>query len=307
MVGMLISRTQILDNSEAKDDHYAWALHVAGASRLIQLRGPARFSSQFEKRLLFSAASSIVSWTYQVCIQFSGNRKLMSFKICECIRTDQACFLEGQEWRNLWQELNKPGPVFAFSSRLSLWLWDLYVQIPGLFRRVTYAVLHRDSITPTELSQTRQYGEDYTKQLRQWRAEFRSLDPAAAPFSSEDDTEDVLSSRWAMLGTILAMSVAGNRLFSAVYPPAIEILEPETSMLAQELETLTSRMSMTNPWVGLLLVQKMSVAGRAARETATLWKASDSKEDAMIETWRFKTWCRAIPRLTSTCCDLESD
>ena len=199
--------------------------------------------------------------------------------------------------------------MFAFNSRLSLWLWDLYVQIPGLFRRVTHAVLHRESMTPTELSEIRHFGEDYTKQLRQWRAEFRSSDPAAASFSGEDDTDDVLSSRWAMLGAILALSIAGNRLFSAVYPLAIDILEPETSMLSQELETLTSRMSTTNPWVGLLLVQKMAVAGRAARETATLWTASDRKEDTLIEKWRFKTWCRAIPRHTSTrtCCDLESD
>ncbi len=37
-----------------------WGRHVAGASRLIQLRGPARFTSEFDRALLLALGYPIV-------------------------------------------------------------------------------------------------------------------------------------------------------------------------------------------------------------------------------------------------------
>jgi hypothetical protein len=41
-----------------------WSQHIAGASRLIQLRGPARFTSEFDKSLFISLSYPIVSISF---------------------------------------------------------------------------------------------------------------------------------------------------------------------------------------------------------------------------------------------------
>jgi hypothetical protein len=52
---------QLMDPSGEK----AWIRHAAGAAKLIQLRGPKSYSTEFEKALFIAQTFPIVSsWTY---------------------------------------------------------------------------------------------------------------------------------------------------------------------------------------------------------------------------------------------------
>ncbi|ORY68291.1 uncharacterized protein BCR38DRAFT_422672 [Pseudomassariella vexata] len=280
----ILSLFEVLDTSQGQawSQDQAWSQHVAGFGRLIQMRGPSRFKTDFEKALLISAAAPIV---------------------CEALRTNEACFLEAEEWRVVFESAVVPEDIFTFRSPMCIVLWHLVFRMPGLFRDVSHAVCHLDSASSssgTELECLSARLRQWRKDLMKWRNAFLSLLATSPPPPDGGDYSEVPDNRSELLGTVLTLLIISCRLSGAMSTTrSREMLEEEAQMYAFELRKLNEDVALAKPWAGFYLDQKTYVA-EATLGTAAVWMEPGESGKGVVEKWRFEAWCRAIPR--QTCC-----
>lgn len=198
----------------------------------------------------------------------------------------------------------RPDETLAFRSPLSISLWELYIQMPGLFQLVSHTICHQDEISDMEIQTVSGRVRIFRTKLAAWRGSFDALISEMDPASYNDTTKDVLSSHAAMQGTGLALSIIGNRLLSALSCADSSALEAEAQDFAHKLRKLCGHISPTNPWVGFYLGQKQSVMADSILDTAEIWRNDTGKRRGVIAKWRFESWCRQIPR--DTCCSNRS-
>ncbi|KAH8664644.1 hypothetical protein BX600DRAFT_302276 [Xylariales sp. PMI_506] len=248
----------------------AWAQHVAGASRLIRLKGPKDFRSDFEKALLHTAAGSIV---------------------CECMRTNIACFLEDESWQDLLHTLAHPEAIYSRKGPMGLNLLLIMTKMPRLMRDVTRTVHHADEVLESELKALIERIRWFRRDLMNWRTQF---DTTVLKGPIEVSPELGLDERSEMLGAFLTLKIVGTRMMSSVAMELADVLEDEALSDALQLIDITSDATSTNCWAYFFLCQKLAIA-QSILSTRDAWQQGSEKR-GIIEKDKFDQWCDVLPR-----------
>ncbi|KAH9207340.1 hypothetical protein DL95DRAFT_483375 [Leptodontidium sp. 2 PMI_412] len=128
----VLCATEILALYELLDPsgEAAWVRHAAGAARLIQLRGPRSFKTDFEKALFVAQ-----------CISIATERVLNS----------ERCFLEQNCWQETLRSVIEPKALITDRSETVISLTMLKSFLPGAFVDVTTVVCNNRHPDPEYL------------------------------------------------------------------------------------------------------------------------------------------------------------
>ncbi|KAK9783820.1 hypothetical protein SCAR479_00379 [Seiridium cardinale] len=249
----------------------AWAHHVAGASLLIQLKGPQGFKSDYEKDLFLSFINAI---------------------ICECLRKNESCFLEEKPWQDFLDSLAiLKDDVISERYNKTLLSRKLMGRLPGYFRQVTFIVGHEEASWGFTAQSLTAKLDRYYEEMHQFHEKLTNLyAKPGAELESTTESEFVYD--------LLAMSLTGlamtGRLMGAVGDHRGELLESEALEHATEVIALEERMLAAQGWASYQLGLRVKL-GRAILNTTSTWKTVPGQ---VIEPWRFDEWCMAMQRQT---------
>ncbi|KAH8705618.1 hypothetical protein BGW36DRAFT_403159 [Talaromyces proteolyticus] len=250
----------------------SWSQHIAGAAKMIRLRGPQDFKSEYDRDLLIAMIGPIV---------------------CESFANNESCFFEGQDWLQLIQYCATGNNSFSDRSDLAISISQILVRMPGLAKRTTYAIFNQDSLTVYDRQQIERDLNQARQEIHQWRTNFnRFIVLSVERIAHQLD----LGKRFELLGTSLVLATFINRFIGAICPNQRCWAEEEAQACATEIQTLADDVPKINPRAGFYLAQKAKMA-KATINTASIWK--DSIESGkLIEPWKFKEWCGMMNRKT---------
>ncbi|KAK7943632.1 uncharacterized protein PG986_012745 [Apiospora aurea] len=247
---------------EAQRSH-AWERHIAGAARLIQMRGPMRFLSPYDMSLLFS---------------------LMGPLVFESCRLNQACFLDEEPWQRLLKYVVSPDEILSARSHIAIFSWCIFIKFPRLLRDVTN-LIYGD----TQNDQTVLYERvlAFRAELHQWRKEFNAIVAATgnirnvAMFDTDVRTE--------LLGANLELLSSANRLLTCLSGENLEDYEREAVNCAREQRQLSVDTMRVNPWAGFYLRQ-ITNFGDATLGTTKLWLNNPNRPGSLVDRGKFRIW-----------------
>ncbi|MCJ1339617.1 hypothetical protein MMC09_004907 [Bachmanniomyces sp. S44760] len=136
---MLLSFFELLTCTERG----AWIRHAGGAGRLLQLRGPERHRTGFD-RVLFLACRHPIAM--------------------ECFHKEQPCFLDSEPWRELC-EVNKNSP--SFPTPLSEVREEMFlemIRLPGYIHNVVQAA--NNNLSPLRFRELLTIGLEHRASLK---------------------------------------------------------------------------------------------------------------------------------------------
>lgn len=244
----------------------AWALHTAGASRLIRARGPASFVSDLDIRILLSMMTSITH---------------------EFLRNNEACYFEEVSWQQMFQSFVITNDSFSSRSHLSISLSCIMVKGPRLVRDVRKVVSGSDVGRGPDVARLRETLREYRNELLRWHAEYDSITlTAPPPGSTPAPSEDVRSE---LLATYHGLVAITSRLISAVSTDLVEVLEDDAVAHANEMVELERNVLLTNKWASFYICQKLIVA-RATLATTGMWRESSRHYTNIIDEHTFEAW-----------------
>ncbi|CZR57896.1 uncharacterized protein PAC_07785 [Phialocephala subalpina] len=142
----VLCATEILALYEMLDPsgETAWVRHSAGAAKLIHLRGPKSYNTEFEKALFLAQTVPIMT---------------------ECLLKNERCFLEKPEWQAVWTSVIDPTAIISDRSEAVVTLLMNKCQIPGCGVDVT-------EIIAAETPPSQEYIEQIIVKIRQLRQNF---------------------------------------------------------------------------------------------------------------------------------------
>ncbi|KAK5994731.1 hypothetical protein PT974_03114 [Cladobotryum mycophilum] len=269
-----------------------WLCHTAGASKLIQSRGPHSFQTEFDLALFTAQVGSIVT---------------------EAILENKYCFLTDQAWQGIMRSAILSDDYFANHSGLIICLWTHLAWGPNHFKAVTDLIASVDpppqhTIT-TLLEQMWKHREGLisliglletwldAENIQAWRdSQVGSLEQSNQP--ARIHTLEIQ-------GTLVLCLLLKARLLFALAPNRFYALEMESQKLADQAITLGRlfRDSQYEKLMGGLFISQTMWIARATLETHDMWirdynhlQEVNIREHGMIEKWKFHAWCRAIGR-----------
>ncbi|KAK8085371.1 hypothetical protein PG997_006642 [Apiospora hydei] len=247
---------------EAQRSH-AWERHIAGAARLIQMRGPMRFLSAYDMSLLFS---------------------LMGPLVFESCRLNQACFLDEEPWQRLLQYVVSPDEILSARSHIAIFSWCIFIKFPRLLRDVTN-LIYGD----TQNDQTVLYERvlAFRAELHKWRKEFDTI--VAATGNIRNVTMFDTDVRTELLGANLELLSSANRLLTCLSGENLEDYEREAVNCAREQRQLSVDTMRVNPWAGFYLRQ-ITNFGDATLGTTKLWLNNPNRPGSLVDRGKFRIW-----------------
>ncbi|TVY32632.1 Uncharacterized protein LSUB1_G007880, partial [Lachnellula subtilissima] len=253
----VLCATEILALYELLDPsgEIAWIRHAAGAAKLIQLRGPKNYNTEFEKALFMAHTGPIMT---------------------ECLLNSEHCFLEQKPWQNLFRSLIVDnGFQISDQSEITVSLIMLKAFIPGFFVDVTSIIC---SSTPADPD----FVHTITSNLRQQRvnllkwntryAKVLQLYPDMRPGSAEYD------SHCKVYATYLSCIMISSRLLAALSQCERAELEIVTQGFADEMIEMDQRVKSSSEQTCLFMAQTRGVAG-SIKLTAADWRDECVEED----------------------------
>lgn len=257
-----------------------WRDHIAGASRLIQLRGPSRFTSEFDKSLFIS----------------------LSYPICsEALLNNEHCFLDDPAWTEFIRTLSVPTEMFTDRSDLGIDLMVIKSKVAGLAKRTNHAVVIQDTL---ELRDFEAIAFDISvvrSAIVTWRRKFNTA-LIHAEERSRDDTMD-FGKRYELLGLSLIINIVVSRLLCSIVPKDRALLEEEVQNQAVELKAVAGSLE-HNRRAEFFFAQKGKIADAAIATHVYFQDVLDSGE--IIERWRLEKFFEAMGRKCcsgETCCN----
>ncbi|KAI1344196.1 hypothetical protein F5Y15DRAFT_105856 [Xylariaceae sp. FL0016] len=245
----------------------AWEQHVAAAMRLISLRGPSQFTTDYEKSLLLSMVAPF---------------------ICECLRTQQPCFLEEERWQQTLLSAADPSETFTPRSIIATRLSIVCSKLPRLFNETAKAALDPVLVSPRSLDRIEAELLGIEEAICAWQNDYDLLVYTSAQTAvSSIEQDHRMQLRAASLG-MLAMT---NRLLSAV---CIDRRGTEERAVAnvRRMKCHIDSVVSSNPWVGFYLGQKVVLPASILQSTEVwLLPASSNR---IVEKYQFQAWMDAI-------------
>ncbi|KAK7975849.1 hypothetical protein PG989_014312 [Apiospora arundinis] len=255
----LLSLYELLESQRS----HAWERHIAGAARLIQMRGPMRFLSAYEMSLLFS---------------------LMGPLVFESCRLNQACFLDEEPWQRLLKYVIAPGEMLSARSYIAVSSWVIFIKFPRLLRDVTN-MIYGD----TQDDQTVLYERilAFRAELHQWRKEFDAI--VAASGNERNVSMFDTDVRSELLGANLELLSSANRLLTCVSGECLEDFERQAVCCARDQRQLSVDTMRVNPWAGFYLRQ-ITNFGEATLTTTKLWLNNPNRPGSLVDRSKFRIW-----------------
>ncbi|KAI8630202.1 hypothetical protein F5Y19DRAFT_429323 [Xylariaceae sp. FL1651] len=195
-----------------------WGSHMAGVSRLIQLRGPARFGSEFEQALLLKLAYPI----------------LMHSMFCNI-----ECVLDTPAWAKVFTDAIDPLETFTDRSPLGISIMLAGIKIPGLRKRCIHAVSIRAA--DDELDALAAEMHSLRSYIITWRRDFnmalmRALDVEKYTYTKNQNR--CLDKRYDLLGIYSIVYITLSRLLICITSNGRALIEDEVQGQALELKQL---------------------------------------------------------------------
>ncbi|KAK8069859.1 hypothetical protein PG994_006475 [Apiospora phragmitis] len=247
---------------ESKRSH-AWERHIAGAARLIQMRGPMRFLTPYDMSLLFS---------------------LMGPLVFESCRLNQACFLDEEPWQRLLKYVISPDELLSARSHIAIFSWCIFIKFPRLLRDVTN-LMYGD----TQDDQTVLYERAlaFRAELHQWRKEFDAI--VAATGNRRNLSTFDTDVRSELSGANLELLSSANRLLTCLSGENIEDYERQAVDCARAQRQLSVDTMRVNPWAGFYLRQ-ITNFGEATLSTTKLWLNNPNRPGSLVDKGKFRIW-----------------
>ncbi|KAE9374670.1 hypothetical protein N431DRAFT_372476 [Stipitochalara longipes BDJ] len=251
-----------------------WSQHIAGASRLIQLRGPSSFSSEFDKCLF-------VSLSYPICAQSLLN--------------NEYCFLDDPTWTEVMKSAHIPSEIFTDRSKLGIDLMMLKPKISGLAKRTNHVVFMQETLEPKHFEAITADLRAARSRIVTWRRNFNT----ALLHADERTRKDALDfgKRYELLGVSLVIHIIVSRLLCSIAPNDRSILEEEVQNLALELKAVQGTLA-HNRRAEFFFEQKATIGNAAIATHSYFEDVLDSGK--IVELWRLETFFKAFGR---KCCD----
>ncbi|KAH8896580.1 hypothetical protein GQ53DRAFT_838146 [Thozetella sp. PMI_491] len=262
--------------------HGRWCKYIAGASDLIRLRGPKRFTTDFDRALLLALC-------YPIC--------------AEALLKNQTCFLDDPCWTEALKEVIAPQEAFTDRSALGITLMTLMAKVPTLAKRVGHAVVIQNSLQ-------RQYFDTIAAEIRSlrsaiiaWRRDFNlALIANASRPSQARGIQPSFSKKHEMSGIALVIHMIASRMLVCISTAGRELLEEEVQSLAVELKTLQASVA-HNCRANFFLGQKSIIADAAIATHEDFVALSTS--ETVVESWKLARFWQLMGRTPcdgETCC-----
>ncbi|KAK4071359.1 uncharacterized protein Triagg1_6020 [Trichoderma aggressivum f. europaeum] len=279
----------------------SWICHAGGAARLIQLRGPDRFQTDFELALFMAHIGPIVT---------------------EAFLSNKLCFLAEEPWKRVLRAAicNDPS-IPSTQSELMHELWSSLIYGPNIFKLVTDLVLApvepRPSIIETTIKRIQRdldHLDMWAGLLRRHKSVADKICSRDSPLMSSKFAADWDSSKryvpWQVLqGTHTMCSMLKRRLLTSLAPsryPHIELECQSLARLAMGLDSDPATPSKENDLPGGLFMAQTIWVARAVVNTKSMWcetgagrneaGVQDGQQRSMIEKWKFRLWCKELGR-----------
>jgi hypothetical protein len=276
--------------------------HAHGATRLIQLRGPETYHTEFEKALFLAHSGPIVSThsTPANSVKFLFVPILTLKQMTESLLNNEKCFLAQPAWRAVFQSLVVPGPLeLSDRSETAVSLLILKSRVSALFADVTLPVCNPNDYEPMQLNLLVSQASALRADLLLWRSNYEHL-LAYTPVPCVSIQE--YDKRCEIMSTYISCSMISNRLLIAVSfgSAGSASLEEETQLLAAHMLELEMQVKDVCPHMKLFLAQTVFVA-KATIATAGDWVAESAgnRDETVIEKWKFERWCALFGRRVS--------
>ncbi|KAI3322967.1 hypothetical protein HD806DRAFT_497400 [Xylariaceae sp. AK1471] len=262
----------------------SWSNHMAGVSRLIQLRGPDQFTSEFEQALLIQLANPISA---------------------EAIIQNTDCFLDDPAWTEVLKNATDLRETFTDRSPLGIELLILLAKVPGLMKRNAHAVMmhvsHEDLdalVTDIRALRARSIA---------WRREFNTALMHALDVDMETHAENKnrnIDKRYELLGVSLVIHILVSRMLVCVASEGRALLEDEVQDRALELKQLhqsvqegnhSYRHNRSHHRADFFLTQKTKIADAAIATHADFRIAAGS--NSIAESWMLEKFKMSLGRV----------
>ena len=287
-------KSQLLNSPNGKP----WSQHIAGAAHLIQLRGPSRFTSEFDKNLFISLTYPIVSIP---CILLHIMVVNPSLQCAQSLLNNEYCFLDDPAWSEIMEAIHIPSEMFSDRSKLGIELMMLKPKVSGLAKRTNHAVLMQDTLQPEDFEAITDDLHAARSTMVSWRRKFNTALIHANECSPEDPLD--FSKRYELLGISLVVHIILSRLLSSMVPNERGLLEEEVQNLALELKTIQGSLG-HNRRAELFFKQKAKIVDAAIATHKYFQEVVNSGR--IVELWRLEKFFDALGRKNcdgKTCCD----
>ncbi|RDW61498.1 hypothetical protein BP5796_11390 [Coleophoma crateriformis] len=254
----------------ASSEPTAWIRHSAGAAHLIQLRGPRRYKTEFEKSLFMAHVGTITT---------------------EAMFNNEHCFLEQDNWREVFESVIVDDDIISDRSEIVISLLMIKSKIPGICADATTAVCGDKPPEMSAVVDLASRAQQARDSLIKWRCDYEPLLGPLAELCKRDVDDD---KKCKVMGVYLSCMMLVNRLLSSVSAPKERLeLEDEIDAIADQVLDLYGRVAEIRPQSTLFLAQTIAIA-KAMQATTPLWR--DISPDGGIERWKFEKFCEIIGR-----------
>ena len=277
----VLCATQILALFEILNfsENGAWMRHAAGAARLIELRGPHGYHSEFEKSLFMAQTGAMFS---------------------ENILNNKACFLEKPEWQKVFASMAINERQFCDRSWTSVSLWMMKTSVPGLLRRTTALVCGDEPPDHHTVECLLQETRELRTKFQEWRFTYDCLVESRGYGRDSPAQHHNLRMFLAVCVTDLVLLA---RIMVALDPVGNWELEEQAQALAGLVVALKQEVAGIDLQANLFLTQKLGLA-QAVIATGNDWRGARWQLNGgrggstVIARWVFEKWCALLGRPT---------
>ncbi|KAH8670130.1 hypothetical protein BGZ60DRAFT_29241 [Tricladium varicosporioides] len=277
----VLCATEILALYELLDPsgEIAWIRHAAGAARLIQLRGPDRYKSDFEKALFMAHTGPIMT---------------------ECLLNNERCFLEEPEWQTVFRSvITEDDFKISDRSEITVSLIMLKGFVPGFFHDITNITCLGGDPDLEYINAVAAGLRHLTSQLSRWHERYVVITecyPDMLPGSPEYD------GHCKVFSTYLSCLMISSRLLSVLSTHDRAGLEDTSQELADQMLELNAKIQSSSRQTSLFMAQTLGVA-KSIKITQKSWQQyCRSSEEVYTEIGlplartQVRRWCEVIGR-----------
>ncbi|KAA8575295.1 hypothetical protein EYC84_004474 [Monilinia fructicola] len=251
----------------------AWIRHSAGAARLILLRTPESYTTDFERALFMGHTGPIMT---------------------EALLNGERCFLEQGAWQTLLLSIISKDEYYTISDRSEIVVHLIMTKsnIPGTFWDMTQLLCAPRAPPPAHITRLQSWTRELRARFLAWRTRYREILRAAGPAPEGTMEYDRRAKAYA---TFLSCIMFANRLVGCVSAGERVALERETQGLAGEMLELAGRVRGASRAADLFMQQTIGVAMaiRASRhdfEEGVGRRDPGGLRDGFVEREVFERW-----------------
>ncbi|KAL7936540.1 hypothetical protein V8C35DRAFT_295778 [Trichoderma chlorosporum] len=267
----------------------SWICHVGGAARLIQLRGPDKFETDFELALFMAHIGPIVT---------------------EAFLNNKLCFLTEEPWKRVLRAaICKDPSIPSEQAELLHELWSSLIYGPNIFKLVTDLVLAPVAPRPSIIETTIKRIQRDLDHLKMWKGLLQQQKSAALHDSIDCDRSKRYTPWQILQGTYTMCSMLKRRLLNSLAPSRYPQVEFECQLLARLVMGTDSNPAAASKENGLprglFMAQTVWVA-KSILSTQSIWYehetgigeagVQEAQPRSMIEKWKLRRWCKELGR-----------